>query len=83
MDPDCKAFVAQVEAFLVETAMNESTFGRLAANDHKLLERIRTQGSVTTRTMHKIKRFMASQRAERSKPLPRRKRFAERSGEVA
>lgn len=63
MDPRFESFLREIEAFIAESGMAESTFGIRAVNDGKLLDRLRGQGSVTTRTMHRVEQFIASHRA--------------------
>jgi len=63
MDPRFDAFLSHIEAFLAESGMAESTFGLRAVKDGKLLERLRSQGNVTTRTMRRVDDFIALQRA--------------------
>ena len=50
----------EIDAFLGVTAMAETTFGRQAANDGKLMIRLRGSKGVTTRTVEKLRDFMAA-----------------------
>ncbi len=63
MDPHCESLLQEIAVFLAESGMAGSTFGLRAVNDGKLIERLRTQGSVNSRTMHRVQQFIASQRA--------------------
>ena len=58
----------EIEAFLAETGIAETTFGQRAYGDWRLLERLREGGDVTTRTAEKIRAFMASPEARRIVP---------------
>ncbi len=66
MDPHFESFLREIQAFIAESGMAETTFGARAVNDGKLLDRLRTNGSVTTRTMHRVQQFIASQRTGRA-----------------
>src|SRR5476649_1647254 len=46
--------------FCRRAAMAESTFGRLAVNDGKLIARLRGGGRITTTTLNRIRAFMNS-----------------------
>ena len=50
----------EIDAFLGATAMAETTFGREAVNDGKLMARLRGGKGVTTRTVEKLRAFMAA-----------------------
>ncbi len=63
MDLRFESFLRDIEAFIAESGMAESTFGIRCVNDGKLLDRLRAQGSVTTRTMRRVDDFIASHRA--------------------
>jgi SAM-dependent methyltransferase len=58
----------EISAFCGQNGIAESTFGRLAINDGKLMNRLRTGGRVTEQTCARIRDFM------RSNPGPLRKR---------
>ncbi len=60
--------IADVEAFLAAHDMAESTFGRLAVNDWKLVRDLRGKRRLWPETEAKIRRFMATYRP----PLPGR-----------
>lgn len=53
--------LAEITAFLRRHRMAESTFGRKAVNDGKLLARLRSKGSVTLEKAAQIRRFIARQ----------------------
>lgn len=54
------ALLAEIEAFLAERRMAESTFGRLAVNDGKLVRRLRAGSNMTLATVEKVRGFIAS-----------------------
>jgi hypothetical protein len=62
MDPYCAALIREIEAFLVESGMSAKKFGEGAVNDGRLLARLRGQGSVNSRTTHRVRQFIAAQR---------------------
>ena len=50
----------EIEAFVRDHRMAETTFGRLAANDGKLVGRLRAGKGITTRTVEKVRAFMGA-----------------------
>lgn len=57
MDPTI-ALIADIESYCQQTGMAESTFGRLAVNDGKLVSRLRKGKGITVRTTQRIQSFM-------------------------
>lgn len=63
--------LADIESFLIETGMGEYRFGLLAANNGRLVERMKTpgrngrMGRVWPETEAKIRNFMAAERERR------------------
>lgn len=57
--------LAEIRAFLArkDVSMCDSTFGRRAVNDGKLLDRLDAGGSVTLETAEKIRAFISRYRA--------------------
>jgi hypothetical protein len=55
-----QALLDQIGQFCRQTHMAESTFGRLAVNDGKLVSRLRFGGHVTTRTLDRVHDFIKS-----------------------
>lgn len=49
-----------IDRFLAVSRMKETTFGRKAVNDGKLVGRLRAGGDVTTRVENKIRSFIAT-----------------------
>ncbi len=50
----------EIGAFVRAQPMAETTFGRLAANDGKLVGRLRAGKGITTRTVEKVRAFMSA-----------------------
>lgn len=67
------ALLREIEAHLREFDVAESTFGRRAVNDGKLVDRLRRGGDVTLKTAERVRAFIAS---ERAKATPKRRRAA-------
>jgi SAM-dependent methyltransferase len=61
-----------IAAFCRRARMAESTFGRLAVNDGKLVSRLRIGGRVTTDTVDRVRAFMTHEpvRAMNGAPIP-------------
>lgn len=54
------ALLTEIETFLSDGRMAETTFGRKAVNDGKLVERLRGGASVTLSTAETIRAFIAA-----------------------
>ncbi len=52
--------LAEISAFVGQAGMAETTFGRLACNDGKLVARLRSGKGVTTRTVEKLRAYMGA-----------------------
>lgn len=50
--------LAEIETYCVTAGIAVSTLGRKAVNDGKLVDRIRSGGSVTLDTAERLRRFM-------------------------
>lgn len=59
-----------IDAFIVEARVAESTFGRRAVNDGKFVGRLRSGAGVTAATVDRVRSYIHEQRSliERSKP---------------
>ncbi len=62
MDPEI--LLREIAEYCRRADLAESTFGRLAINDGKLVRRLRAGGRITTDTFDRIRAFMASGRAQ-------------------
>lgn len=52
--------VAEIEAFLRNRKISESTFGRLAVNDGKFMKRMRAGGNLTVKTIERVREYISS-----------------------
>jgi len=50
--------LAEIETFCRNRRMAETTFGRMAVNDGKFVERIRSGGGITLKTVDRVREFM-------------------------
>ena len=57
----------EIDAFVRRAGMAPTTFGRLAANDGKLVARLRSGKGITTRTVEKVQAYMRA-RGDRGEP---------------
>src|SRR5690348_7823070 len=64
---DNETLLREIAGYCRRVGMAESTFGRLAVNDGKLVSRLRFGGRVTTETVERVRRFI-----ERHRPSPAR-----------
>ena len=67
-----EALLRDIAEFCRRSRMAESTFGRLAVNDGKLVSRLRLGGRVTTDTVDRVHAFIAQapQRPANGAPMP-------------
>ena len=65
-----------IAAYCQRTGLAESTFGRRAVNDGKLVQRLREGGRITTDTFDRIRLFMAQKPTGRSSLMPSRRMAA-------
>lgn len=62
------ALLRDIEDFLAETGMARSTFGRLAMNDGKFMDRMAAGGGITLRNVDRVREFIAARRAAAPAP---------------
>lgn len=67
------ALLHEIDAFLARTGMEPSRLGKDAVNDPAFVHRLRAGADVRTRTVDRIREFMAAYR-----PLARRRRAEQR-----
>lgn len=60
-----------IETFIDEAQVSESTFGRLAVNDGKFVGRLREGAGVTVATVERVRAYITEQR-QRMTPSKRR-----------
>jgi SAM-dependent methyltransferase len=65
---DAEQILGEISAYCRETGLAESTFGRLAVNDGKLIARLRYGGRITTATLGRIRGFIAQPRPAGRRP---------------
>lgn len=68
---ETQKLLSEIEAFLRSAGVAESTFGRKAVNDGKLLARLRAGSSVTLEKASQIRRFIAEARVASVAPTRR------------
>jgi hypothetical protein len=56
------ALLGEIEAFIADAAMAETTFGRLAVNDGKFVARLRARGNITFATAERVRGFINKRR---------------------
>jgi hypothetical protein len=59
MDTELERLLAEVDAYLEKSGMGKTQFGKLSVNDVAVLGRMRAGKPVTSRTMSRIRAFMA------------------------
>lgn len=55
--------LAEIEAFLPKRRIRETTFGRLAVNDGKFVQRLRDGANMTLATIDKARAFIRDESA--------------------
>jgi hypothetical protein len=74
---DGEALIAEISDYCRHNGLAETTFGRLAVNDGKLVSRLRTGGRVTGETLTRLRAFMSATHApSRTRSLPAAPRAA-------
>lgn len=63
--------LADIEVFIGEAQVSETTFGRRAVNDGKFVGRLREGAGVTVATVERVRAYIAEQR-QRMTPSKRR-----------
>src|SRR5215471_12650338 len=61
---DAETLLREISEYCRRADLAESTFGRLAINDGKLVRRLRDGGRITTDTFDRIQAFMAKGTAQ-------------------
>ena len=60
--------IAEIDAFLANVGMTQTSFGRNFSNDPALMTRLRGGGSVTLRTADKIRAYIAAHAPKQTAP---------------
>ena len=65
--------LAEIDAFLAESGMAATTFGKKAAKNSQVVDRMRDGRSVTLRTADRIRKFIRTKAEELEDFKPRRR----------
>lgn len=57
------ALLQEIDAFIAERSMAETTFGRRSVNDGKFVARLRAGGNITFSTAERVRAFIRAERA--------------------
>lgn len=68
------ALLAEIDAFLADTEVAETTFGRHAVNDGKFVGRLREGSGITVATVDRVRAYIAAERAKAVTPAARPRR---------
>src|SRR5207245_9581278 len=68
--------LSEIADYCRRVGMAESTFGRRAVNDGKLVGRLRIGGRVTMETVDRVRTFMSEHRSVKSRGLVRLRAWA-------
>lgn len=68
LDAARTSLLSDIGAFIADRRITETTFGRLAVNDGKFVERLRSGGNMTTGLLNRAHEFI---QAERARTVPR------------
>jgi len=64
-------FISDIEAFIADTGVAATEFGRLTMNDKKFVGRLRAGSDVRLDTVERVRRFMTDYRARQTHPSRR------------
>lgn len=67
---DQTRLLTEIEAFIRERGIAETTFGRLAVNDGKFVRRLRERQNMTLATLERARDFIREERAKRTASGP-------------
>ncbi|MGD9613766.1 MAG: GIY-YIG nuclease family protein [Alphaproteobacteria bacterium] len=59
-----RTLLSEIAEFIAERRITETTFGRIAVNDGKFVERLRSGGNMTTGLMTRAHRFICEQQSK-------------------
>src|SRR5215475_13404978 len=68
METRASDLLEEISQFCRATGLAESTFGRAAINDGKLVSRLRNGGRITTDTLDRLRAFMANGNGRQHSP---------------
>lgn len=69
-----EALLSEIDTFLKDAGMAETTFGRRAVNDGKFVGRMRNGSGITVGMVDRVRAFICAQREELG--LPKRRKAA-------
>jgi hypothetical protein len=75
---EAERLLREITDYCRRTGVAESTFGRLAVNDGKFVNRLRDGGRITTTTFDRVRTFIAGGTADAVVAAPERSRIAAR-----
>jgi len=59
-----RTLLSEIDAFLRDAEMAETTFGRHAVNDGKFVGRLREGAGVTVATVERVRAYISAERAK-------------------
>ena len=65
MNAHLQPLLSEIEAFLADTGMGASYFGKRATGNSEVVARLRDGGRIWPETEHRIRAFIAAERARR------------------
>ena len=65
-DTPNQKLLLEIDAFIAETGMGVSYFGKMASGNSEVVHRLRSGGGVLLETADKIREFMATRRSLKS-----------------
>lgn len=66
------ALLSEIDAFLRDAGVAETTFGRHAVNDGKFVGRLREGAGITVATVDRVRAYIAAERVKALSPKPKR-----------
>ena len=73
MDPQDQLLL-EIEEYLQDRKIAETTFGRLAVNDGKFMARLRGRANMTLATLNRVRAFISNEREHGSRRVTARAR---------
>jgi len=64
------SLLAEIEAFLAETGMKKTVFGRVVLNDGAFVKRLQDGGGVTVSTADRVRSYIETQRTRPTQAQP-------------
>lgn len=70
LDAARSSLLTEIGTFIADRRITETTFGRLAVNDGKFVERLRSGGNMTTGLLTRAHEFIVAERSRLTVPIP-------------